>query len=281
MTKHLIPLFFLFIYSVLLIKIMVFKDVPLIRLGMLKLNFGGTLEGPANLVPFKTIIQYMQADKGILIAAINILGNIFLLVPFGFLVAASFSNIIWLKKIILAFTVGSLIEGMQVVLHIGIFDIDDVILNGMGVIVGYWNFGFFQQLFPSTRSKIIFFVTIIFIVTAFFGISYYRNGQFPIGFEKAVIHKPTNVDHNRQLNQGDDPCNGTGGTGQIVSVRSQSITIKRKDGVSQSIKLTTQTVIKNSTSTITASELKMGQRVTLIIDETETASLVLVCNESF
>ena len=281
MTKHLIPLFFLFIYSVLLIKIMVFKDVPLIRLGMFKLNFGGTLEGPANLVPFKTIIQYMQADKGVLIAAINILGNIFLLVPFGFLVAASFSNITWLNKIILAFAVGSLIEGTQVVLHIGIFDIDDVILNGMGVIVGYWNFGFFQQLFPSTRSKIIFFVTILVIVIAFFGISYYRNGQFPIGFEKAVIHKPTNVDLNRQLNQGDDPCNGTGGTGQIISVGSQSITIKRKDGGSQSIKLTTQTVIKNSTTTITASELKMGQRVTLIIDETETASLVLVCNESF
>jgi glycopeptide antibiotics resistance protein len=281
MTKRLIPLALLLIYSALLFKVMVFKDVPLIRLGMLKLNFGGTLEGPANLIPFKTIIQYLHADKGVLIAAINILGNIFLLVPFGFLVAASFSNLTWIKKIILAFTVGSFIEGMQVLLHIGIFDIDDVILNGMGVIVGYWKFGVFQRLFPSTKSKIIVLGTIILIVIAFFGISYYRNGQFPIGFEKAVIHKTTNVDDNRQLNQGDDLCNGTGGTGQIISVGSQSITIKRKDGVSQSIKLTTQTVIKNTTSTITASELKMGQRVTLIIDETETASLVLVCNESF
>jgi len=205
---------------------MVFKDVPLIRLDMLKLNFGGTLEGPANLVPFKTIIQYLHAEKGVLIAAINILGNIFLLVPFGFLVSASFSNITWLKKITLAFAVGSLIEGMQVLLHIGIFDIDDVILNGMGVIVGYWKYGVFQQLFPSTRSKIIFFASIIVIVTTYFGISYYRNGEFPIGFEKAVIHKTNGINKSLDMDKGGDPCNGTGGTGQIVSLGEQSVDIK-------------------------------------------------------
>jgi glycopeptide antibiotics resistance protein len=281
MTKRLIPLALLLIYSALLLKVMVLKDVPLIRLGMLKLNFGGTLEGPANFIPFKTIIQYLHADKGVLIAAINILGNIFLLVPFGFLVAASFSNITWLKKITLAFTVGFLIEGMQVVLHIGIFDIDDVILNGMGVIVGYWKYGVFQQLFPSTRSKIIFFATVLLIVIAFFGIYFYRNGKFPIGFQKAVIHKSSDLNESGDLDQGGDPCNGTGGTGEIIGVQNQSITIKRKDGVNQLIKITAQTIIKNSILTIPASDLKIGQRVTLIIDETETASLVLVCNESF
>ena len=279
MTKRVILLALLLIYSALLLKVMVFKDIPLIRLGMLKLNFGGTLEGPANFVPFKTIIQYLDADKGVLIAAINILGNIFLLVPFGFLVTASFSNITWLKKITLAFAVGFLIEGMQAVLHIGIFDIDDVILNGMGVIVGYWKYGFFQQLFPSTRSKIIFFVTILFIVIAFFGISYYRNGQFPIGFENAVIHKTNGHHESRDLHQGADPCNGTGGTGQIISVGVTSIDIKRKDGVVQQILITLETKISGSSGSLTKNDLITGDRVTVVTTDAKmTASVILVCN---
>jgi len=281
MTKRLIPFFTLIVYTAMLIKVMVLKDVPLIRIGMLKLNFGGTLEGPANLIPFKTIIAYAHAEKGLLIAGINLLGNIILLVPFGFLIKALYPNLTWLKKILIAVFTGLTIEGMQVILHIGIFDIDDVILNAIGLVVGYWKFDIFQNWFPSLKSKIIFFSTLFFGVILFFGISYYQNGQFPIGFEKAVIHESRTIDQHSQPIQGDDPCNGTGGTGQITSVGNQSITIKRKDGVSQIIKLTIQTVIKNSTSTIPASELKMGQRVTLIIDETETASLVLVCNESF
>jgi glycopeptide antibiotics resistance protein len=32
-----------------------------------------------------------------------------------------------------------------VFLQIGIFDIDDVILNGLGVMVGYWMFLLFQK----------------------------------------------------------------------------------------------------------------------------------------
>ena len=281
MIKRLLPLFTLIAYSALLIKVMVLKDVPLIRIGMLKLNFGGTLEGPANLIPFKTIIAYGHAEKGLLIAGINLLGNIILLVPFGFLVEAQFRNLTKLKKLLLAIGAGLAIEGMQVMLHIGIFDIDDVILNAIGVVVGYWKFDLFHKWFPTIKSKIIFVSTLFFLVLLFFVITYYKNGQFPIGFEKAVIHESKTVDQYNQPNQGDDPCNGTGGTGQIVSVGNQSITIKRNDGISQTIKLTTQTVIKNSTTTIPASDLKVGKRVTLIIDDTETASLVLICNESF
>lgn len=279
MTKRLVPLFTLIAYSALLIKVMVLKDVPLIRIGMLKLNFGGTLEGPANLIPFKTIIAYGHADKGLLIAGINLLGNIILLVPFGFLMKALFRNLSWQNKILIAVGAGLAIEGTQVMLHIGIFDIDDVILNAIGVVVGYWKFDLFQKWFPTIKSKIIFFSILLFAVIAFSGISYFQKGQFPIGFEKAVIHESRNIDQHNNPHHGDDPCNGTGGTGEITDLGNNSISIRRKDGSVQLIKLTTRTIIKNSTSTISASDLKLGQRVTLIIDETETASLVLVCKD--
>ena len=112
---------------------MVFKDVPLIRLGRLMINFGGTHEGQANLLPFKTILPYLLGEKGLMIAGINLIGNIVLLIPIGFLTPFVYRNMTWKKSLALAVSIGFAIEGMQALLHVGIFGIDDVILNGLGV----------------------------------------------------------------------------------------------------------------------------------------------------
>jgi glycopeptide antibiotics resistance protein len=116
---------------------MVFKDLPTIRVGHLMFNFGGIETGEANLIPFKTILPYVLGYKGLLIAGINIVGNIALLVPVGFLVPFVYRSITWRTSLALAVAAGLAIEGMQVLLSVGIFDIDDVILNGLGVLVGY------------------------------------------------------------------------------------------------------------------------------------------------
>src|SRR5260221_6947657 len=140
MKKRLISTCILIAYSATLIKIMVFKDLPLIRIGALRFNFGGTQEGPANLIPFKTILPYLLGEKGWLIAGINLVGNIVLLVPIGFFVPFVFRNMTRKKTLVLALAAGLAIEGMQALFRVGIFDIDDVILNGLGVMVGYWAF---------------------------------------------------------------------------------------------------------------------------------------------
>ena len=87
MQRRLILTFILIIYSAILIKVMVFKEIPLIRIGSLMLNFGGTEVGQANFLPFKTILPYLFGEKGLIIAGINLVGNIILLVPIGFLVS--------------------------------------------------------------------------------------------------------------------------------------------------------------------------------------------------
>ena len=140
MKKRLLSTFILVMYSATLIKIVVFKDIPLIRIGSLMINFGGSHEGPANLLPFKTIVPYLLGEKGWIIAGINLVGNIVLLVPIGFLVPFVYRNMTWKKSLGLAVAAGFAIEGMQAVLRVGIFDIDDVILNGLGVMVGHWAF---------------------------------------------------------------------------------------------------------------------------------------------
>jgi len=282
--KHLIATFILIAYSVILIKVMVFKDVPIIRIGSLMLKFGGTQEGPANLVPFKTILPYLLGEKGLLIGAINLLGNIVLLVPIGFLVPFVFRNMTWKKTLALAVAAGFFIEGMQVVLHLGIFDIDDVILNAIGVVIGYWAFVILANWVRSGKYKTIIITAIIVIATAVTALyAIYPKGQQQRmnslrGAENGQSDRFDNEE--RKMSPGVDPCNGTGGTGQIISMGNNTITIKRNDGISQIIKLTDRTKIRTSMGPASESDLKTGDRVTVVIDSSETATLVLICNAS-
>lgn len=124
----------------------------MVRIGEVRFNFGGTQEGAANLVPFRTILFYLQGHNGFLIAFINIIGNIIALVPFGFLVPFVFSKLNWRKIILIAFITGFAIELTQLKLHIGIFDIDDVLLNGLGVMIGFWKFNIYIHF--SKKIKI-------------------------------------------------------------------------------------------------------------------------------
>lgn len=164
-----------------LIKVMVFKDMPLIRIGSLMLNFGGTHEGPANLLPFKTIMTYLLGEKGLFIAAINLFGNIVLLVPIGFLIPFVFQDITWKKSLAFAVAAGFVIEGMQVVLHVGIFDIDDVILNAIGVMIGYWAFAILANRVRSGKYKTIIITAIIAIAVAVAALyAIYPKGQQPV-----------------------------------------------------------------------------------------------------
>ncbi len=89
--------------------------------------------GVSNFVPFKEIFRYeMGSDKFIK----NVMGNIMLFVPYGFLASYYLNN----KKIgvitILTLITTVTIETVQY--YIGrVFDIDDIILNLVGSIVGF------------------------------------------------------------------------------------------------------------------------------------------------
>ncbi len=150
MQKRLIPSILLTLYSALLIKVMVFKDLPVIRVGGLMFKFGGKeAVRPPNFVPFRTIAHYVFGSQGIIIGGINLVGNIALLVPIGFLVPLVYRTMTWKKAVILGIAAGLVIELLQTVLHVGIFDIDDLILNALGVLIGY---GMFVLIFSSSKN---------------------------------------------------------------------------------------------------------------------------------
>ncbi len=260
---------------------MVLKDVPMIRMGPVMLNFGGTQVGDPNYIPFKTILPYLLGEFGFLIGALNIIGNIAFLVPIGFLMPFVFARIDWKKSLALAILSGMLIELTQVVLHLGIFDIDDVILNGLGVMVGFWLYGWFQKIMSSSYKSVatisISIISIIVIVALFVFAK-----QNELGFEPMHERNETNrLEQTKEgVSKGVDPCNGTMGTGQIISMAENTITIERRDGKDEVVVLTEKTTMSNAGGPITKSILKVGDRVTVVIDDSNTAMAVLVCGVS-
>ena len=275
----------LFGYCLLLIKIMVFKDVPLIRIGVLMLNFGGTHECVPNFIPFKTILPYLIGEKGLLIGAINIVGNIILLVPVGLLMPYVFSAVNLKKSFVFAILSGMLIEGMQSLLHVGIFDIDDVILNGLGYLIGYWTYLMLPRCWNLLKSSKIFLASIIVIVMAavYIFYSWYQSVTTATDTGPARMNQGPHPKINHlspDQNQG-DLCRGTGGTGTIVEVDEHSMLIQRKDGVEELIHITEKTTIKQSSGNATVKDLKLGDHVTVVVglikEDAQAASLILIC----
>ena len=68
---------------------------------------------------------------------VNLLGNIIPFMPIGLLSPLVFRSISWQKVLVLEVVTGLTFEVMEVVFRVGIFDIDDVILNAFGVVIGY------------------------------------------------------------------------------------------------------------------------------------------------
>ena len=92
-----------------------------------------------NLVPFREIERFWtyREDLGIH-SFLNLAGNILGFVPAGF-----FIPILWENKrgffftTCVTFDMSLLVEILQIVLRVGSFDVDDLILNTLGGMLGY------------------------------------------------------------------------------------------------------------------------------------------------
>lgn len=87
-----------------------------------------------------------------------------------------------------------------------------------------------------------------------------------------------------EIPQSGDLCGDTRGNGQIVSVGSNSFTLERNDGRKLIVNLTDHATIETSTGFVFLSDLKTGDRVTLVGDDNRdgsfTADAVVVCSEA-
>jgi glycopeptide antibiotics resistance protein len=79
-----------------------------------------------------------MGNKGLLITGLNLAGNLALLFPLGFLLPDGFIYLRRAQIFYVAFFMALSIETVQALFKIGIFDVDDVLLNGLGLIGGYF-----------------------------------------------------------------------------------------------------------------------------------------------
>ena len=132
-------------YGALLIRFVVFKAIPVIHIGHLRFRFAGTHTGPGNFVPFKSIVPQLMGRGNHLIDMVNLFGNIIPFMPIGLLAPLIVRSISWQKALVLGVVTGLTFEVMEVVFRVGIFDVDDVMLNAFGVMVGYGVFVIFKR----------------------------------------------------------------------------------------------------------------------------------------
>lgn len=92
-----------------------------------------------NLYLFKTIFDFIInfSFSNLKNFLINIIANIVVFIPFGFFIKMIFEKLSFKSITIMSVLIIFLLEILQVTLRVGVFDIDDILLNVLGVIIGY------------------------------------------------------------------------------------------------------------------------------------------------
>lgn len=93
-----------------------------------------------NLIPFREIARfYIYRDVvGIRAFVLNLFGNVFAFMPFGLFIAILFKRKRHLKNILrMTFLLSLGIEIIQLLTRTGSFDVDDLILNTLGGVLGF------------------------------------------------------------------------------------------------------------------------------------------------
>lgn len=116
---------------------------------------GGGLRS-CNLIPFRTILDYAGGNGSISGAQRirNIFGNIAVFVPYGLYLQTLLKNKAFGKSLLIAAATSISIEIVQYVFRLGAADIDDVILNVCGGLLGIAGYRVLRKSFREAgRTK--------------------------------------------------------------------------------------------------------------------------------
>lgn len=145
----------LMIYLLLLIRLIIFKyPIPVLRGIMDEWELSNAKAGvtTANLTLFKTIRMYIRYyDR--LNGFDNLFGNVLAFMPLGVLIPMAFPGMDrWWMVLLHSFWLSLCIELFQLVSHFGAFDVDDILLNTLGGILGFCLFLFTRTIYRKGRT---------------------------------------------------------------------------------------------------------------------------------
>ena len=109
-----------------------------------------------NLVPFEEIRRFIIYRNYVSIEAflLNLFGNLLVFFPIGFLVP------IWrlektgcIRIIIYAFLFSLCIETLQLITKVGVFDVDDLMMNTVGGLIGWIIYCIIRFIYHKWKAK--------------------------------------------------------------------------------------------------------------------------------
>lgn len=179
-----------------------------IVLGAVFLN-RSNLYGYANLHLFSS---YKEAYNNMQISLFrNIILNILLFIPLGFLLPFYSDKLKKGYKIILiGFIFTLIIEIIQYITKIGIFEIDDILNNTIGTLIGYCAFKIYYNLKNKSKKYIgYYFLPLIILILFFTGIHFkYQNQEFGnLSFNYNYKINMKNVDIENRINFNNEKIN--------------------------------------------------------------------------
>ena len=143
-----ILLFFFAFYVLCLFQIVTLTDV--------------SSSGGSNFIPFKEIMRYKLFSR---LFIKNVVGNVLLFLPYGYFVGRYFAGKSKKLSFFLILLASISIEFTQ--LSIGrVFDVDDIILNVIGGLLGYFIYLFLGKIYGSLPKvlKSTWFLNVLFII---------------------------------------------------------------------------------------------------------------------
>ena len=110
-----------------------------------------------NLVPFQEILRYWNyRDQLGMLSFTNLAGNILVFVPFGFLAAMASRKRNFFRTSLDGFLLSLMVETLQLLTMVGSFDVDDLILNTIGVMLGFLGFVFcngIRRIYDKNKKR--------------------------------------------------------------------------------------------------------------------------------
>ena len=94
------------------------------------------IEPGLNLTPFSMILTYLNSFSYAYESVLYLVGNVLCFFPFGFFYRIRKQKLDPIRTVLLPITISLLIEVSQLLLRMGDFDIDDIIMNSFGFYLG-------------------------------------------------------------------------------------------------------------------------------------------------
>ena len=113
------------------------------------------------LSPFKTTSYFLmhaletQRDREAKILLFNVGGNILLFIPLGIILYEFLGKRKMLFYLLTGFLLSLTVETLQLSIHTGTFDVDDLIWNTTGTVLGFWIWKKMREVLYAPQQAVL------------------------------------------------------------------------------------------------------------------------------